>query len=239
MILIAGAALGLGLLPLGSATHLPVFGPNGVSLQGLVIAVHGTASGVTMAAVILLVASWWRSRRPWGPAAVSLFVAGFTAWLFLPMVAAGWIRNSGAFQPFSYSLRILLVHSPEAYAFEAFYHFWPVACLALLLGCSLSGQTKRWWALDRLVGRVAGDVGARSLRPKRARPKWVTAVHAVLRGVLAVVAKGVFVFIEPQPSAKGSLVESSAGRHATASRSRQTAPWKSLASAYAAARVSI
>jgi hypothetical protein len=147
MILIAGAALGLGLLPLGPAAHLPVFGPNGVSLQGVVIAVYGTVSGVTMAAVILLVASWWRSRRPWGPAAVSLFVAGVTAWLFLPMVAAGWIRNSGAFEPFSYLLRILLAHSPEAYAFEAYYHFWPVACLALFLGCSLSGQTKRWWAL--------------------------------------------------------------------------------------------
>ena len=147
MILIAGAALGLGLLPLGSAVHFPVFGRYGISLQGLVIALYGTVSGITMAALILLVASRLQSRRPWGPAAVSLFVAGVTAWLFLPMVAAGWIRNSGAFEPFSLFLRIHLAHSPESYAFEAFYYFWSVACLALFLGCSLSGQTQKWWAL--------------------------------------------------------------------------------------------
>ncbi len=50
MILIAGAAVGLGLLPLGSLSHLPVYGRTGISWQGLVIALYGTVSGATMAA---------------------------------------------------------------------------------------------------------------------------------------------------------------------------------------------
>ncbi len=148
MILIAGGAVGLSLLPLGAASHMPVFGPAGISQQGLVIACYGTVSGITMAAFVLLLVNRIHVRRAWGPAAVCLFTAGLTAWLFLPMVAASWIRASGAFEPFSYLLRILVAHDPGAYAFEAFYHFWPVACLWLLVGCCLSGQTSRWWALQ-------------------------------------------------------------------------------------------
>ncbi len=146
MTLIAGAAIGLGLLPLGKASHLPAFGPNGISWQGLVIALYGTISGFTMAAVILLVADRLRVHRPWGPSAVCLFAAGITAWLFLPMVAASWVQASGEFKPFSLFLRIHLAHNPGSYALEAFYYFWPIACLAMLLGCSLSGQTPKWWA---------------------------------------------------------------------------------------------
>ena len=106
MILIAGGAVGLGLLPLGVASHLPAFGPNGVSLQGVVVACYGTLSGITMAAMILLLVDRLKLRRPWGPAAVSLFVAGFTSWLFLPIVAFSWIQASGAFEPFSLLLRL-------------------------------------------------------------------------------------------------------------------------------------
>jgi hypothetical protein len=62
MILIAGAALGLGLLPLGSAVRFPVFGPSGISLQGLVIALYGTVSGVTMAALTQDILSLNRAR---------------------------------------------------------------------------------------------------------------------------------------------------------------------------------
>ena len=94
MFLIAGAALGLGLLPVRSAAHFPVTGPYGLSLQGMVIAFYGTVSGITMAAFFLLVMGRLRDRRPWGPAAVTLFVTGLTAWVFLPMVVIGWIRNS-------------------------------------------------------------------------------------------------------------------------------------------------
>ena len=36
MMLVAGAALGLGLLPLRAACQLPVFEPDGISWQGLV-----------------------------------------------------------------------------------------------------------------------------------------------------------------------------------------------------------
>jgi hypothetical protein len=147
MVLIAGAALGIGLLPVGSAVHFPVTGPFGLSLQGLLIVSYGTISGITMAAMILLIASRVRAGRPWGPAAVSLFVARLTAWVFLPMVIAGWIRNSGAFEPLGLFLRIHLAHSPATYAYEAFYYFWPVACFAFLIGCSLSGQAGRWWTL--------------------------------------------------------------------------------------------
>jgi hypothetical protein len=148
MILIAGAAIGLGLLPLGAASHLPVFGPNGVSWQGLVIALYGTISGVTMTAFVLLVANRLRIRRAWGPAAVCLFASGITAWLFLPMVAVSWIHASGAFEPFSLFLRINLAHNPGTYALEAFYFRWPVACLALFVGCSLSRQAPKWWAFQ-------------------------------------------------------------------------------------------
>ena len=145
MALVAGAALGLGLLPLGSRTG--AFGPDGPSWQAAVIVFYGTLSGVTMAALILLVASRIRSRRVWRPAAVSLFVAGLTAWLFLPMVATMWVQQSNAFEPFRLFLRIYLAHQPGQYAFEAFYHFWPVACAALFLGCLVSGQAPRWWTL--------------------------------------------------------------------------------------------
>jgi hypothetical protein len=148
MILIAGAAIGVGLLPLGAASHLPVFGPTGVSLQGLVIALYGTVSGITMAAFVLLIANRLRARRTWGPAAVCLFVAGLTAWLFLPMVAVSWIQASEAFEPFSLFLRINLAHNPGAYALEAFYYFWPVACLGLFVGCSLSGRGPAWWTFQ-------------------------------------------------------------------------------------------
>jgi hypothetical protein len=147
MTLIAGAAVGLGLLPLASLSHLPVYGPSGVSWQALVIALYGTVSGVTMAAFVLLTVARLRVRRTWGPAAVCLFTAGVTAWLFLPMVAVSWIQASGAFEPFSLYLRINLAHNPGAYAFEAFYYFWPVACLGLFIGCCLSGQAPRWWTL--------------------------------------------------------------------------------------------
>ncbi len=99
-----------------------------------------------MAALILLAVNRLRERRTWGPAAVSLFVAGVTAWLFLPMVAASWVQQSGVFEPFAFLLRTALAHAPGMYALEAFYHFWPVACLALFVGCSLSGQSPRWWA---------------------------------------------------------------------------------------------
>jgi hypothetical protein len=147
MILVAGAALGLGLLPLGAATHLPVVGPNGISWQGLLIGSYGTLSGVTMAAFVLMVAGRLRARRTWGPAAVSLFVAGLTAWLFLPMVATTWVQVSGKFEPFALLLRINLAHPMGSYALEAFYHFWPVACLAMFVGCALSGQVSGWWKL--------------------------------------------------------------------------------------------
>jgi hypothetical protein len=147
MILIAGAALGLGLLPLGSLSHLAVYGPSGVSWQGLVIALYGTVSGVTMAAFVLLIVNRLHVRRTWGPAAVSLFTAGITAWIFLPMVAVSWIHASGAFEPFSLYLRINLAHNPGSYALEAFYYFWPVACLTLFVGCWLSRQAPEWWAL--------------------------------------------------------------------------------------------
>jgi hypothetical protein len=148
MILIAGAAFGLGLLPLGAATHQPVFGPSGISWQGMIITFYGALSGITMAAFCLLVADRMRCRRPWGPAAVSLFAAGFTAWLFLPMVAAAWVVASGVFEPFSFFRHIFVAHNMGAYAYEAFYHFWPVACLALFVGCNLSGQARRWWAFE-------------------------------------------------------------------------------------------
>ncbi len=148
MILIAGGAVGLSLLPLGAASHMPVFGPAGISPQGLVIAGYGTVSGITMAAFVLLLVNRIRVRREWGPAAVCLFTAGLTAWVFLPMVAVSWIQASGAFEPFSLFLRIKLAHNPGAYVYEAFYYFWPVACLGLFAGCCLSGQTSRWWALQ-------------------------------------------------------------------------------------------
>jgi hypothetical protein len=147
MILIAGAAVGLGLLPLGSLSHLPVYGRTGISWQGLVIALYGTVSGATMAAFVLLIVNHLIARRKWGPGAVSLFTSGITAWTFLPMVAVSWIRASGSFEPLSLFLRINLAHDPGSYALEAFYYFWPVACLALFVGCCLSGQAPRWWAL--------------------------------------------------------------------------------------------
>ncbi len=156
MILVAGAGLGLGLLPLGHASHLPFLGPNGISLQGFAIASYGIVSGVTMSALVLLIIDRWRNCRSWGPAAVSLFASGLTAWLFVPMVAVAWIHASGAFEPFSLFLRINLAHNPGTYAYEAFYHFWPVACLALFVGCILSGQSTRWWRMNGWWGEWLG-----------------------------------------------------------------------------------
>ena len=145
MALVGGAAVGLGLLPLGSRTG--AIGPDGPPWQAVVIVSYGALSGVTMAAFVLLILDRIRSRRTWGPAAVSLFVAGLTAWLFLPMVAATWVQQSNAFEPFRLFLHLIMAHQPGAYAFEAFYHFWPIACASLLVACILSGQAPRWWRL--------------------------------------------------------------------------------------------
>jgi hypothetical protein len=96
-------------------------------------------SGITMDALGLLIADRIRLRRAWGPAAVCLFTAGFTAWLFLPMVAAAWVVGSWVLEPFSFFRHIFFAHNMGAYDYEAFYHFWPIACLALFVGCNLSG----------------------------------------------------------------------------------------------------
>lgn len=145
LVLISGASVGLWLLVLaGKGGTIP----RGVaSPAGLVFGFYATISGITMAALPLMVWDRLFRRHVWRAGALSLFLAGSTAWLFLPMIVSGMLMQSRAFDPYTLMLRLHVAHAPGAYAYEAFYHFWPIASAAMLVGCLLSQQAGRWWAL--------------------------------------------------------------------------------------------
>jgi hypothetical protein len=108
-------------------------------------ACHGALTGASAMAAAWLIYYRVRARRTWStPTAALVAIAAGALW-FLPLVPrsvdghlfyvdpSGWLQAAGA------------ARDPALLSLAAYFHCWPIACLAIWIGCCASGQAPGWW----------------------------------------------------------------------------------------------
>jgi hypothetical protein len=144
--LVAGAAVGAVTLP-----NLVEVSTRPVTTAALALfALHGALTGATAMAAGRLVRDRLIRARAWNaPAAALVAVAAGSLW-FLPLVGRSVDGHLFYADPARWLAAARAARDPDLLTLAAYFHCWPLACLAVWIGCCLSGQAAGWW-------RLAGD----------------------------------------------------------------------------------
>ena len=142
LVLTTGAAIGLSLLRIAHAS-----GSIPVTIGYVVYGFYCSISGMTIAALPLIL--WDRVFRgvTWGIGTHYLFVSGCSAAIFMPMIVTKWALEDTQFEPWHTYARLLVAHDPGTYALEAFYHMWPVVAFLLFIAVLVGAANRQWYLI--------------------------------------------------------------------------------------------
>jgi hypothetical protein len=114
---------------------------------GVLFACHGALTGVTAMAAAWLIYYRLLERRTWNPAAAALVAIAAGALWFLPLVPRSVDGHLFYVDPTSWLRAAAAARDPALLSLAAYFHCWPIACLAIWIGCCASGQARGWWRL--------------------------------------------------------------------------------------------
>jgi len=147
LFLTAGAAVGLWQVTAATQELSFLHKPAEFGWSGGVLIFYAVLSGMTMAAVLLMIRAQLHQRRTWPPAAIVLFAAGLLAWCLLPLATNGFVLNAETHRPLDWELERFAAYDPGAFTLAGCFHLWPLVSFGLLLVCGLSGAAAPWWML--------------------------------------------------------------------------------------------
>ena len=118
-----------------------------VATAAVLFACHGALAGVTVMAAAWLVYYRLCQRRTWNAPCTALVALAAGGLWFFPLVPRSVDGLLFYADPSHWLLAAQAARDPALLVLAAYFQCWPLACLAVWLGCWLSGQAAGWWRL--------------------------------------------------------------------------------------------